>query len=78
MERARGTDLYRQRGAVMPSRNEALEEAARLIEEHMEVTLSATIAGMQYVVSRKEGCVAGLSYARAIRALKTPAGRGDG
>ena len=61
----------------MPSRNETLEEAARVIEQNTEITLSTTIAGMRYIVPRKQGDVAGLSYARAIRALKTPAGRGD-
>ncbi len=51
-------------------RNEILEEAARVIDQNAEITLHTTIAGTQYVVPRKEGDVVGLSYARAIRALK--------
>ncbi len=39
----------------MASRNETLEEAARVIEKVMEITLSTTIAGVKYVVPRKNG-----------------------
>ena len=54
--------------ALRAARNEALEEAAKVIDDHDEGVIQAT--SRRVLTRRTDGNTSGLGYAAAIRALK--------